>query len=78
MKANTKVAAYNSKVAGSGGCLYLNFSELRSKLGNRARSSIYLDVKNGRLPPPIKLGGRLYWVDADVDAHMRGGATEAA
>lgn len=49
---------------------YLNFTELRAKLGNRARSSIYLDVEAGRLPAPIKLGGRLYWVESDVDAFL--------
>lgn len=36
---------------------YLNFSQLRAKLGGRARSSIYLDMAAGRLPAPIKLGG---------------------
>lgn len=50
---------------------YLTFTQLRAKLGARARSSIYLDVEAGRLPAPIKLGGRLYWCDADVDAHLR-------
>lgn len=46
---------------------YLNLTQLRAKLGDRARSSIYLDVAAGRLPPPIKLGGRLYWCEDEVD-----------
>ena len=50
---------------------YLTLNELRVKLGNRSRSAIYLDVKAGRLPPPIKLGGRIYWPQGDVDAHLR-------
>jgi predicted DNA-binding transcriptional regulator AlpA len=50
---------------------YLNFTELRLKLGNRSRSAIYLDLAAGRLPQPIKLGGRLYWPEGDVDAHLR-------
>ena len=50
-------------------CLTLN--ELRAKLGNRSRSAIYIDVKAGRLPQPIKLGGRIYWPEGDVDAHLR-------
>ncbi len=50
---------------------YITLSQLRIKLGNRARSSIYLDVQAGRLPAPIKLGGRLYWCEAGVDAHLR-------
>jgi predicted DNA-binding transcriptional regulator AlpA len=47
--------------------LYLNFSQLRAKLGGRARSSIYLDVEAGRLPQPFKLGGRLYWREDQVE-----------
>ena len=51
--------------------IYLTLNELRVKLGNRSRSATYLDVKAGRLPPPIKLGGRIYWPEGDVDAHLR-------
>ena len=51
--------------------IYLTLAELRKKLGNRSRSAIYLDLKAGRLPQPIKLGGRLYWPEADVDDHLR-------
>ncbi|MGR3548258.1 MAG: helix-turn-helix transcriptional regulator [Roseovarius sp.] len=50
---------------------YLTLTELRAKLGGRSRSAIYLDLAAGRLPPPIKLGGRLYWPEGDVDAHLR-------
>ncbi|WP_297543697.1 AlpA family phage regulatory protein [Roseovarius sp.] len=51
---------------------YLTLTELRAKLGGRSRSAIYLDLAAGRLPQPIKLGGRLYWPEGDVDAHLRG------
>jgi prophage regulatory protein len=50
---------------------YITLSELRAKLGNRSRSAIYLDLEAGRLPQPLKLGGRLYWPEADLDAHLR-------
>ena len=50
---------------------YLTLTELREKLGNRSRSAIYLDIEAGRLPKPIKLGGRLYWPEADLDAHLK-------
>jgi predicted DNA-binding transcriptional regulator AlpA len=50
---------------------YLTLLELRSKLGNRSRSAIYLDLAAGRLPQPIKLGGRLYWPEGEIDAHLR-------
>ena len=49
---------------------YLNFSELRAKLGGRGRTTVYRDVENKLLPQPIKLGGRLYWIDSEVDAAL--------
>lgn len=51
---------------------YLTLTELRKKLGRRSRSAIYLDLEAGRLPQPLKLGGRLYWPEGDLDAHLRG------
>ena len=57
---------------------YLTFKELRAKLGNRSRSSIYNDLSAGRLPQPIKLGGKLYWPEADVDAHLCAQSQKAA
>jgi predicted DNA-binding transcriptional regulator AlpA len=56
---------------------YLTFRQLREKLGGRSRSAIYLDLAMGRLPQPVKLGGRLYWPEADIDAHLRALAAEA-
>ena len=50
---------------------YLTFRELRAKLGDRSRSAIYEDLKKGRLPQPLKLGGRLYWPEGDLEAHLR-------
>jgi prophage regulatory protein len=50
---------------------YLTLTELRAKLGGRSRSAAYLDLAAGRLPQPIKLGGRLYFPEDDVDAHLR-------
>jgi predicted DNA-binding transcriptional regulator AlpA len=49
---------------------YLTFVELRAKLGGRSRSAIYLDLAQGRLPQPIKLGGKLYWAEADIDNRL--------
>ncbi len=48
--------------------LYLNFRDLQAKLGGRGRSTIYRDVESGRLPPPIKIGARLYWRETEIDA----------
>jgi predicted DNA-binding transcriptional regulator AlpA len=51
---------------------YLNISELSAeKLGGRGRSSIYRDVLEGRLPAPVKFGGRIYWIEAEVDEAMK-------
>lgn len=50
---------------------YLTLTELRKKLGNRSRSAIYSDLAAERLPQPVKLGGRLYWPESDIDAHLR-------
>ncbi len=57
---------------------FLTLTELRAKLGNRSRSAIYLDLEAGRLPQPIKLGGRLYWPEGDVDTHLRDMRDKAA
>jgi prophage regulatory protein len=49
----------------------ITFSTLRTeKLDGRARSTIYDDIKNGRLPRPIKLGGKLYWEEGEVDNRL--------
>ena len=47
---------------------YLSFRDLQEKLGGRGRTTIYRDVELGRLPKPMKIGARLYWVEADIDA----------
>ena len=50
---------------------YLTFNELRAKLGGRGRSTIYRDVDAKRLPPPVRLGGRNYWPEEEVDAALQ-------
>lgn len=55
----------------SPGDTYLSMNRLSGKLGGRSRSALYLDLKAGRLPPPIKLGGKLYWIEREVDDHLR-------
>jgi predicted DNA-binding transcriptional regulator AlpA len=57
---------------------YLTLRELREKLGNRSRSAIYADLAAGRLPQPIRLGGRIYWAEGDIDAHLRNLREQAA
>ncbi len=50
---------------------YLSFSDLQAKLGGRGRTTIYRDVELGRLPKPVKLGSRLFWNEADIDATLQ-------
>lgn len=40
-------------------------------MGNRSRAAIYLDIKTGRLPAPLKLGGRIYWPEDDLEKHLQ-------
>ena len=49
----------------------LTFNDLREILGGRGRSTIYRDVAAGRLPEPIKIGGRVYWQDDEVEAALQ-------
>jgi len=49
---------------------YLTLAHLRRKLAGRSRSAVYLDIEAGRLPPPIKLGGRLLWPESEIDAAL--------
>ena len=50
---------------------YINFQQLQSKLGNRSRSAIYVDLETGRLPHPIKMGRRSYWIEHQVDQRIQ-------
>lgn len=50
---------------------YLTFFQLSQKLGGRSRSSLYRDIETGRLPTPIKLGGRRYWSEAEIDGWLK-------
>ena len=47
---------------------YLTLQQLSEKLGHRSRTSIYRDVNLGRLPKPMKFGGRVYFDEAEVAA----------
>ena len=49
---------------------YLTFRDLQAKLGGRGRSTIYRDIEARRLPKPLKLGSRLYWPEAEIDAAL--------
>jgi predicted DNA-binding transcriptional regulator AlpA len=48
----------------------LTFSELRQKLANRSRASIYRDIERGYIPKPLKLGRSVYWEEAQITKHI--------
>jgi prophage regulatory protein len=50
---------------------FLTLKEVSKRLGGRSRSALYCDMAAGRLPPPIRLGGRIYWPENDLDLHLR-------
>lgn len=48
--------------------IYLKFSALSKKLGNRSRSSIHRDMRDRGFPKPINLGpNSVVWDEAAVD-----------
>ncbi len=49
---------------------YVSFKQLQEKLGNRSRSTIYVDLEKGRLPKPLKLGRSLYWESDALDQYL--------
>ena len=49
---------------------YVSFKQLQEKLGCRSRSAIYVDLKIGRLPKPLKLGRRLYLESCALDQYL--------
>jgi prophage regulatory protein len=57
---------------------YLNLNQLSDKMGGRSRSSIYRDVDENRIPAPIKIGSRLYWVESEVDNAITASQQQAA
>lgn len=50
---------------------YITFSELLEKLGGLSPSSQYRDLENGRIPNPIRTGGRLYWCEEEVEHFLK-------
>ncbi|WP_340250876.1 helix-turn-helix transcriptional regulator [Sulfitobacter pontiacus] len=57
---------------------YLNLNQLSDKMGGRSRSSIYRDVEESRIPAPLKIGSRNYWVESDVDEAIAAAQKQAA
>lgn len=57
---------------------YLNLNQLSAKLGGRSRSSLYRDIENERIPEPIRIGSRLYWIESQVDEALMAQLERAA
>lgn len=50
----------------------LTLKDVSKVLGGRSRTTIYRDISEGRLPIPIKIGGRLYWVEDQLREFILG------
>lgn len=50
---------------------YLDINALSEKLGGRSHSSLYRDVRCGRLPRPFKYGALNYWREQDIDDALK-------
>ena len=48
----------------------INFNELREKLANRSRASIYRDIERGQIPKPLKIGRSVYWEETQITKHL--------
>lgn len=46
---------------------FITMAQLQAKLGGCGRTTVYRYVGDGILPNPTKLGGRLYWVEAEIE-----------
>jgi len=49
----------------------ITFDELREKLANRSRASIYRDIERGQIPKPLKIGRSVYWEEAQITQHLQ-------
>ena len=49
----------------------ITFDELREKLANRSRASIYRDIERGQIPKPLKIGRSVYWEETQIREHIK-------
>ena len=49
----------------------ITFAELREKLANRSRASIYRDIERGQIPKPLKIGRSVYWEETQISEHLK-------
>jgi len=49
----------------------ITFTELREKLANRSRASIYRDIERGQIPKPMKIGRSVYWEETQIREHIK-------
>ncbi len=49
---------------------YLTRKQLSEKLGGRSSASIYRDMAAINFPKPFKVGGRVYWLETEIEQWM--------
>jgi prophage regulatory protein len=47
----------------------ITLAEVSAKT-SRKKTSIYYDMSIGKFPLPIRIGGRVAWVEAEIDAWL--------
>lgn len=49
---------------------FIGVEEMRRKLGNCGRSTLFRWEEAGEIPPSLKIGARRLWDEAEVDGHI--------
>ena len=49
---------------------YLGVDDMRRKLGNCGRSTLFRWEEAGEIPQSLKIGARRLWDEVEVDAHL--------
>lgn len=48
----------------------ISLREAQRSLGNPARSTLYRWIAEGQIPPPVRIGGRIFWRSGELDAFI--------
>ena len=49
---------------------YLGVTDMRRKLGNCGRSTLFRWEDAGQIPPSLKIGALRVWLECEVDEHL--------
>lgn len=49
---------------------FIGVDDMRRKLGNCGRSTLFRWEEAGEIPPSLKIGARRVWLESEVDNHL--------